>query len=229
MTFLYVLGSLSVLSAVLSGYFNVKEKAALRLMMKTAASLLFLLLGIAATAISGTYKSYAILVICALIFGLLGDIFLAVNTLATERGQKVFNAMGLTTFTVGHGFFIYIFLSGTHFNFYLLPLLLILPIALTTLVKMKIIKAGKFNIAFIAYSFILGLMAVSTVNLYINEPSSVNAMVLAAGLLFAASDCSLVIRSYSNLERRKVNYLIFVVLITYYVAQVLFALTIVFH
>lgn len=218
-----------MISAALSGYFNAKEKPSLRLIAKLIASLMFCAAGLTAIFLSKNYSSYSVFVTAALILGLLGDVFLCMNGLVNKRAELLFDGLGVVTFTLGHIFFISIFLSMAPFKWYLLPAIIVLPAALSYLMKIKFINAGKLSLAFVLYSCILGLMAVSAVNLFISNINALGAVILAAGLLFTASDISFVIRRSGNISDRAKKILIYVVLITYYAAQSLFAISIYFH
>jgi|AGTN01.1.fsa_nt_gi YhhN-like protein. len=226
MTILIVFGALSVISAVLSGFFNFKGRTAPRLIAKLAASILFCIVGLRAAMIGSGPRDYASFVLAALIFGLLGDIFLCMDDLATDRGEIFFDGLGVLMFFIGHLFFVGIFLSATSFNYYLIPLIFLLPVLLALLINFKVIVAKKIWAGLVVYSAVLGLTLVSSINLYINERDLKSLLVMIAGILFAASDITLLFRNYSAFGKDKVRYLIYIVLVTYYIAQNIFAITI---
>ncbi|MFA5449381.1 MAG: lysoplasmalogenase [Clostridia bacterium] len=226
MTHLFVLGGMSLLFSALSGYCNARGKHSCRLVAKLSASLMFFLVGLGALNYTKEYSFYATLVLLALMFGMFGDVFLCINPLAEGKNKLLFDSLGLATFLVGHLVFIVIFLSQTHFNFYLLPILLVMPAGLIVLNLIKVMNLGKLAPAYIAYSVILGLMMISTINYYINMPSTKSLMALIAGILFSVSDCTIAYRKFGKSSKAVHTVLIFIVLLTYYTAQVLFALTI---
>lgn len=218
-----VLGAVSVLSAGLSGTFYLRKNPRLRFVFKFVASLCFFFLGIAATA-SAQLSVYAVLVLSALSLGMLGDLFLCSEGLVLHQNKIMFDAFGLLTFLGGHLFFIALFFSTTPFDFRLLPVALILTVGLCASIAVKAVSFGKLTPVFLIYSVVLGLMVVSTLNYYLSAPSLKSTLALSAGVLFALSDSLIIFKDYGKRKGHPV--LVYAVLITYYVAQCLFAVTI---
>lgn len=227
MTLLYVLGALSVAFSIGSGYCAITDKHALRLVFKTVASIFFIFTGLWAIKFVGAADTYAVCVMAALVFGMLGDIFLCMDGLDNKKSALILNGLGVLTFLIGHIFFIYIFLSSASFTYWTIALVPIIPIALLITMRAKVVNIPKIAPVFIVYSLILGMMLMSSVSFYLAIGGIKGKLILTAGVLFAASDSSLVMREYSIFKSIK-KPLKFFVLITYYVAQVLFALSIVF-
>lgn len=226
MPYLIAFGCVSVLLGILSGIFNLKNRPLLRLIAKMAASLTFLAVGLAATALTERTGLYPILVVTALILGLLGDIFLCLHALTDPKSRQMFDAIGLAFFALGHLFFIGIFFSLAPFYWWLLPIIVVLPVALLIAMRLKVIKGGKMTVPMVVYATMLGLMVISSVNAYLHLKTVSTHVALVAAVFFACSDTFLTFKDYGH--RWKDNpVLIQLVLITYYAAQAMFAITII--
>lgn len=224
MVFLYIICVLSVISALASGFFNLKDDPTKRFVFKLVASLLFCIAGLTALYAKGEFSTYGIFVMGALILGMLGDAFLAMSGLARDDKLMFFNGVGYFCFAAGHIAFAAIFLSVAKLSLYLLPLVLIIPFVLWLLIKMGVLNAGKFNLAIIIYAAVLGIMVMAAVNIFINNKGAVGVLSIAAAALFASSDLALSIREFGKLKSK--TFIKYFVLSTYYIAQCLFAITI---
>lgn len=226
MAYLIAFGCVSVLLGIGSGIFNLRNRPLLRLIAKMTASLTFLAVGLAATALTERTGLYPILVLTALILGLLGDIFLCLHGLTAPESRQMFDAIGMAFFALGHLFFVGIFFSLCPFYWWLLPCVVVLPVALSIAVRLKVIKGEKMLIPMVIYATMLGLMVISSVNAYLHLKTPSTHVALVAAVFFAFSDMSLTFKDYSY--RWKDNpFLIQFVLITYYAAQSMFAITII--
>lgn len=221
----YIIASLSLISAVFSGYFNVKNRPMARTSLKTLASVLFL-----ATAIFSMFQArkdttYTVMVLTALTAGMLGDIFLSVDGLVIEKYRNYFKVIGAICFGVGHILFSAIFLSLVDsFEYFLLFIVGAIPVFLFIMSKIAKIDFGKFTTPVYIYSLMLSLMLITGINLYIQNGTVGSLMILIAAILFTISDSCLVLKEFAYNGTHKP--LIYIVLITYYVAQNLFALTV---
>ena len=224
---IYILTPLSIILGTLSGFFNLKENPLYRIFTKGLASLLFIAVALIATYFTGA-SIYALLVIGALILGTIGDIYLCMNDkLALKEKANYLFFIGGACFFAGHVLFAIVYLICVPFNYYLLPAVLVIPLllCLTLLLGKKKISLGKLTPFAFFYGIMLNLMLVVTINAFIQYPSKpFGIMSLVAGILFVLSDSSLLFKEFSHLKNNKI--LIYVVLVTYYVAQCLFALSI---
>jgi uncharacterized membrane protein YhhN len=226
---LYILGAFSVATALLSGYFNFTEKPRLRLFAKLSASVLFMAVALIATLNAQAATTYYVFVLAALIFGMLGDIFLVLPKLANEKGESVFELYGIGTFFIGHIFYIILFLMlAETYNPWLIILIVFFPITLFVLYKIKFLTLSKVKLfACLAYGVVLGLMASSVINLYNTKQTTRGLVILIAGLLFTLSDTCLCVRLFKENKTRTQKIILTVaVSLTYYTAQVLFAISI---
>lgn len=224
MVFLCIVAGLSVVTALFSGFFNVRNAPSKRLIFKLIGSFLFCIAGLAAVYVKGSFSSYGVFVMGALILGLLGDIFLCMKGLAADNKLMLFNALGYFCFAFGHIAFFVIFLSITSFNWYLLPVFAAVPAVLGALMLLRVINAKKLNIALLIYASFLGLMVMSAVNLFVNVGGLAGILSIVAAILFATSDLSLAMREFGSFKNKKP--LIYIIQASYYIAQCLFAITI---
>ena len=224
---IYILSALSVILGTLSGYFNVRKNPTRRIFTKGLASLLFLAVALIALYIKGA-TLYAVLVLGALILGTIGDLYLCLNEniALKEKASNLF-LIGGACFFGGHVLFGVVYLVSIPFELYLIPCLFVIPalLGVAILIGRKKITLGKFIPFAFAYGLVLNLMLVVTINAFIhNYDNPFGILSLLAGVLFVISDSSLLFKEFSHLKGNRV--LIYVVLVTYYVAQGLFACTI---
>ncbi|MBQ8177780.1 MAG: hypothetical protein IJ033_01175 [Clostridia bacterium] len=227
---IYILAPLSIILGTLSGYFNIAKKPVSRIFTKGLGSLLFTALALVTIYLKGA-SLYGILVLGALILGMVGDLYLCMNKdfVLKEKANVLF-FIGGSCFFGGHVLFGVVYLISVPFELYLIPCLFVLPmlLAVALIVGKNKIKLGKLTPFAFAYGFILNLMLVVTVNAFIHNIDNVfGVLSLIAGILFVISDGSLLFKEFSHLKGNPV--LIYVVLVTYYVAQCLFATSILFY
>lgn len=221
----YIIAYFSVVSAILSGFYNLKERPIARTSFKTLASVLFLCTAIFSMYHGGRNESYNILVLTALTAGMLGDIFLSVDGLVIEKYRSYFMVIGSICFGAGHILFAYIFLSlVSAFQFFLLFIIFLLPLLLFLSTKIFKFSFGKYTLAVYKYSILLSIMLLTGINLYFQNRSTGSLLILIASILFTISDACLAIKEF--VFKGKHRPLIYIVLITYYIAQNLFALTV---
>ncbi len=224
---IYVLIALSVIFGTLSGFFNIKKKPTLRIFFKGLGSLLFIAVALIAIYISGSSLS-AILVLGALILGTVGDLYLCLNKeiVIKEKTPYLFLIGGMAFFG-GHILFSAVYIISVSFPLYLIPCIFIIPILLLIVAFFgkKSLKLGMLLPFAVAYGIILNLMLVVTINAFVqNTNNTFGILSLLAGIFFATSDIALLFKEFSKLKDNKI--LIYIVLITYYVAQCIFAYSI---
>lgn len=193
---------------------------------KMLCSLLFLLTGISA-AIASRFSVYSLLMVAALFFGLLGDFWL------DYKNSRYF-LTGVLFFSIGHLIYLYTFIL--HCQPSLLPYgkqialgFLALCVAAVLEVIIDKIRFPKGRRIMILYSFLLMfsfIFAVSrgTVSI-INGEKDFGLCLVAAGGLFLLSDTFLAVSLYGK-PKLKCNDKL--VALTYFPAQALFALSILF-
>lgn len=196
------------------------------LKVKFICSSLFVLTGLFGFLSSG-YSVYNLLMLIGLFCGLWGDFFL-------EYKPKTF-MLGVAFFSTGH--FFYITSIGfvqhpavtTKWQLILIGFILTVIAAIVHIKMDKINFSGKFRIMYL-YSFILiisFLTAVTRGTLEIESGNLTNGICLiSAGALFMISDAFLGSQLFG---KPKLNHTEYWVAFTYFPAQTLFALTILFN
>ena len=163
---------------------------------------------------SGTLnENYKYIIIIALVFSLMGDIFLM---LPKDRFIH-----GLLSFLVAHLFFIVAFSSNLGTPFHLLS---IIPVLLFFLTVAKILWShlGKMKIPVIIYALVISAMLLSSIELWLQKKELWSSFVLTGGLLFCLSDSLL---AYNRFAKPFKNAQFFI-LTTYYAAQWCFAMSV---
>ncbi len=208
------------------------------LLLKMICASLFVAVGVLSMYVSNNFSTYAFTIVLGLVFGWIGDFFLHVSSSAISFG------IGFTSFLIGHIVYIvgYInavkVLSQGHkaFNIVELSILVALLIVIILLGKivMKVNMGSTFNkISMYSYLGVLLTMLIKATSLgisYIQTGVSDGIWALAVlffgALCFMLSDVSLGIIMFGgqrkNYPLKKFN------LITYFVAQVLLGLSVLF-
>ena len=183
--------------------------------------------------------AYAISIIIALIFGFWGDLFLALSPFVKNKKneQKIvtfFVLFGGVFFLLEHVTYIVTFAKElkekSAFNAFIfvgvLLAVLIIGIILMAFLKLKL---GKFTIPIIIYALAISSMLAISVCLAINGSNNIKLQIIlfAAPILFVISDSTLVLKifdkeRFDNLPVRSIN------LSTYFLAQMLFGLSILY-
>ena len=164
----------------------------LRVYVKTITSFLFVLTGVFAMKErrEGVKAGpYAKLILTGLIFGFIGDIFMALNK---DFGGFLYVSIGLVTFALGHVFYLIAFIKKSRFRWYnLIPLFVIIPAIL-----LAVMQTGKFKFnppalfyAVISYGVILSLMVGKSLSFtcFKETPSFIRLTIIGT-VLFATSD-----------------------------------------
>lgn len=194
---------------------------------KMLCSSLFLLTGISAAVIS-QFSVYSILMIAALFFGLLGDFWL------DYKNSRYFMT-GVLFFSIGHLIYLYTFIIQCQPSLWLyrkqiLFGFLALCVAAVLEVIMDKIRFPKGRRIMILYSFLLMFSFIFAVSRgavsIINGEKAFGLCLVAAGGLFLLSDTFLAVSLYGKLKLKCNDKL---VALTYFPAQALFALSIIYQ
>lgn len=230
MWYLYVLCALCMVGAVIKCVGEVKGKLYIEVSSKHIASILFLAVGITASACFSNSLKYSFIIIFGLIFGLLGDIFLSVgNSFMNDRVTKrYFDAWGIMSFFFGHICYSVAMLDTGRFIYWLIPFMFILPTIYAILAKKGIVTTGKITIPMMVYFFVLNATLVIAINRVILNNSISAFMTIIASCLFIASDIMLGLKGFAPSMAHKKNLFAYTVILTYYPAQLLYALSIAF-
>lgn len=201
--------------------------------IKTMTSLIFIIVGLISTYFGGNLL-FGVIVMMGLIFGLIGDIFLDIKSPYGEDSEKYLLG-GMISFASGH----IMYLAATFLSIYNIGgniiSVIVIPAVLALLFTLFIFKGapllniqfGKFTIPCFAYSLLLSFWAfVTGSNMIKTEFSLFWSLLFAGAALFLISDMVLVFllfgkhKSYPSRNISSLN------LVTYYLAQILIALSI---
>lgn len=195
---------------------------------KMLCSSLFLLTGIIAAVSFGAGSSYSYLMLAALFFGWLGDFWL------DYKNSRYF-LLGVLFFSIGHSIYLYTFIFdrqpslAQYWKQILLGFLALCVAAVLEVIVDKI-RFPKGRKIMIGYSFLLMFSFIFAVSRgvvsIINGETEFGACLAAAGVLFLLSDTFLAVSLYGK-PKLKCNDKL--VALTYFPAQALFALSILYH
>ena len=159
-----------------------------------------------------TAQDINILIILALFFGLLGDIFLL-------KSEQLNIMLGIASFFLGHVFYITYFLISIDFTFPPYFYLIIIPYIIIILGLFKLLyhHMGELRIPGLLYMIIITLMSFTTAIRYDAVKFIPYLLPLIGSLLFITSDTVLAI----GLFKKEVKYGGVIVMFTYILAQTL--------
>ncbi|MDR1464803.1 MAG: lysoplasmalogenase [Oscillospiraceae bacterium] len=197
---------------------------------KVTASTLFCLAGISAAAQQERLRFRAAGMLLAFCCALVGDILLAMGPLLHSEEYKTFlYLLGGGPFLLSQLCYTATFLSLARLRLWLLPVILMLPLLVGILWGAKALRMKAEGIAVLVYAGALSAMVMAAVNLAL-DGGMLGRLVLPAALLFAASDTALFL---ANLGAPKVKAWLerqftVCVMLPYYLAQALFAATLMY-
>lgn len=203
--YLSILIAFSASIAIFSKWNNIKQ---LFYFSKPFTTILIIFLAV----ISSNYRFNAgnWLIVSALFFCLIGDIFLMY-----ESGF----IYGLVFFLVGHLFLIAFFLAKSKtVNFYPLPALTVIGAGLFSLLKDKL---GRMKLPVLFYIVTISIMSWLGISLYLTHQNLAGTLIAVGVVLFTFSDTNIALNKFYKAYRLS-NFLI---LSTYYAAIYLLALS----
>lgn len=226
-----ILMAVCLVMGVLKSYSRSKNYLEYELLFKTCGSLCFVCLGILSLYLSGTENmQYGLAIIIGLVLGLLGDIFLCLYDLLVIPKRKDFvQYVGVTFFFLGHICYMFNFLTLSDLKLYLIPFVFIMPVVYLILVFTKKVQTNKLQTVFMTIYFLaLSLILLSSVNLLITRGDRVfPIIVLSASVLFISSDIVLGLSWFAPNAKLHKNYDFYIIL-SYFLAQCLYAISIYF-
>lgn len=228
MWYIYVLCGLCMVAAVIKCKGEVKDKLYLEVTSKTIASLLFIVVGILA-AFSYPVK-YSFIIIMGLVFGMLGDVSLSAGNsfLQDKITKRYFDTTGVIYFFLGHICYIIAMFDVSKFLFWLIPFMFILPIIFLILAKKGFVKTGKITLPMMGYFLALNVAVVAAINRIIINPNISSILTLIASVIFVASDTMLGLKGFAPALAHKKRLFAYTVILTYYPAQLMYAISILF-
>lgn len=231
MGYFIAIGILSVVCAGVKAYCDVHNHKHREFVFKLFASLLFLACGVIALLFNKQSFDYGIFILCALVFGAIGDILLCLDAFFPDGSydENFFSIIGTANFFAGHIIYLillyyYAPISQTP---YLLLALPVLPLVMLALMVMgKITLSRTKSILMLFYFLVLGGTIVGGVSFYLGNPSKAGIIVIVATCLFTFSDIILGLKHYCPAARIPHRVAPYLVMLSYCTAQVLYALSV---
>lgn len=229
---LYVLVAICIIFGIIKAHSRGKGNTDYELIAKTCGALTFVCLGILAFFLSKptiNNMSYGLAIIVALILGMLGDIFLCLDGNSHPDRKNLITSIGVLFFFLGHICYMINMLTLAPLKLYLLPTLLVFPLIYIILCLTKVLNSKLTqNILLAIYFLALNLILVSAINLVIIQGATAFTMLLLfACVLFISSDTVLGLTWFAPKIKFPKNTDYYIIL-SYFLAQCLFALTIYF-
>ncbi|MGD9605396.1 MAG: lysoplasmalogenase family protein [Bacilli bacterium] len=197
------------------------------LLLKISTSFGFVLLGIINLQQANNLL-FGTTVLLGLICGWLGDLALGLRNIYRSQKKEFFYA-GLLLFFIGHIIYIiafYQFRSGSLFIPIIISLVL-LSIIYTISVKAKVdYKQAKIPV--VAYMAISSFLLTFVLFNMLNDYAVVKLIIFLGALSFVTSDFLLNFLYFKKIERPKIRLLKAFNIVTYYLGQTLFAISIIF-
>ncbi len=223
---IYPLCGYILVCAIATGAFYVNEKRAWACIFKLAASVGFVLIGILSTYFHPEDLRYSAFVLTGLLFCIAGDVMLMIKELFEEKFATRFLLGGILFFSCAQILFsIAMIIDAGDFNFWLLPLLVIVPVGLIVAHKMHIVTFDRYGLVMLLYGAIISLSFISALNGLVLLRSDFYLAMMFAIAFFMISDSALCYTyyGYDNNLKRMLNY---VVMLFYYVAMILISFSI---
>ena len=205
---------------------EITQKPEHAIFFKGLASFSFILVWSLATLQIGLVIDYQILLLLGLVLGLLGDLILALRPLRGPQDNDMLILRGMALFSLGHFFYLLALLNVTHLHYLALILGLVGMGAVILFGKLGKFEMGTTKMYNYLYSFLLFFMVGQTLGFALETGFNSLSLVLFIGFtLFALSDLFLASIYY---QKKTSKLLVVSNLVTYYGAQVLIALSILF-
>lgn len=223
----YILCIATVLNAVIFIIFRQLKSKYRTLGFKALSGVFFTL-----TALFALYQNtdpskslYGTFIVASCIFGLLGDVFLALKAISPEHFKKLVG-VGMGYFAIGHLFLLFAILAIS--NLTILPFILSLILALIIyfiLSTKKFEQIGSMKLPSTLYYFILSSVLFQSIFTAYAMPQPYVLIFMTGAIFFFISDTLLSFIYYANAKSTKMSILN---LSTYYIAQLLISISIMF-
>jgi len=191
---------------------------------KAFASMSFVVL--AAVSLDTIHTTPIFLVLVGLLFGMVGDLILALRPLRPKKEDHSIILAGIISFSLGHIFYILFLLEVSDFSY--LSILFSLGMTFIVIIVSYVMKfqMGKTRIASYIYSLLIFFMMGQAIIYYLQQGERSGVMLLLIGaFLFGISDLILAPIYYKAMNSK---FMIGLNLITYYAAQIMIAYSLLF-
>lgn len=224
---LYVLLGVMTLAVVCLNITTWKGWSRARLIFKMIASVLFVVIALYCYATYGADVRYFVALMAAFVLSFFGDFFLGYDKLkrTNQVGSSPYFYYGLFLFLFAQMAYAFLFMSHGTFSWFVL----LIPVIQVGVVSRVLLKptfaVGKARKAVLVYATALGLMLAGCTTVVVRYGfQQEGLLILGGGVLFALSDYLLLYKYFQPQPRFGVAGMNS---ITYYGAQVLFALSLI--
>jgi len=201
-----------------------------RIIIKTITSSVFVLIGIFSYL---KYKNdflYFLLLIIGAGSSFFGDVFLAISSKSERNSSNTNLIIGASCFFLAQLLYSSAFISKVGYNFVLLfiPLIGIIILFLATLSRTNTLEVGKLKIPLLIYGLSVCFTCSASINfLIVYGLDSFLSIVAFGGILFLISDFLLIYKYFhKDYYPRTIN---FIYLSTYYLAQLIYMISLVWN
>lgn len=218
----------SVIAATLFIWSRYTGKEKLSIYLKVIASSGFLLIAVLSYIANDVNNYYFHLIIFALILGFFGDVMLGLKNLIAGKKYYLIS-IGVTFFLLGHITYSinFMYQSGVYWWVFVINIAVAAVIMNMTRV-LNFSLSRTYKILGYIYSYTISLMLMSAISFFLSfSPSIVATMILVGSVSFYISDC-LLSASYFKQDIPCCKNLNVIVHSTYYLAQILLALSVYF-
>ncbi|MCK9536024.1 MAG: lysoplasmalogenase [Bacilli bacterium] len=171
-------------------------------------------------------SNYPVLIIAGLISGFFGDIALGLRRVKPKRKNEYF-ILGIILFFSGHIFYVVAFLSYAAYKLYWYFIVgIIITIVIIITMKLIGVKSNKSKYFNYLYVSLLSLIVAITFLNMAHAFTQINIILAIGAILFMISDLLLYFIYFGETSVTKSKVIKMINIVTYYIAQMLFALSI---
>ena len=227
MTFLqilpFIMAGLTSISAILFIYCRYKSSIFRSFGMKAFSGVLFIITALTAYLVNPSNPIYATLIVIGGLFGLLGDVFLALKSIAPQHFKKLVG-VGMLFFALGHVFYFVSILVSTTITIYPFIIALLPLTAAYFLLSSKMFSSiGVMKIPSLVYYYILSATLIQSIFGAVSGTATFSVVFMIGTIFFFVSDSLLSFMYFAGAKHKAFS---IVNLSTYYIAQILIALSI---
>ena len=197
--------------------------------LKNTVSIFFILTAALGLYVNPDSLKYALPIICGLVFGMLGDIYLDQKWVYPDDMKKYLYA-GFISFGIGHLFYIpaMVRAAGLDLKLLFIPVAVGVVVGVGNLLLEKPMKQnfGEYKVIVTIYGFILAFMAATAVVCAVVTGKTTFILFAAGGVFFLLSDLILSPMYFGEGKNTPLNFVLNHV--TYYLGQYLIALSVYF-
>lgn len=223
--FIPILSAVTAIFAALTIVLRRKGKSFDGMLCKFISSFGFMSIAFIGFCYNLQHPFYFCLVVFGLLFGLGGDVLLGIKEIAPKYKNKLIS-LGTLSFLISHVFYLSAFFREEP-GFSFIPLLVTAVVTAVIAVLIKVFKMkvdNKMYVLMIIYSFLIAYSAAIAGYIYFVTKRETFLIAFIASLLFVFSDSVLSFVYFTPTKSK--NRLVTLELTTYYIGQILMAVTV---